>query len=72
MYLHFEKNCLQNFDSENHYRPSQSFDYSRITVDQKYEDQLFEAENRFLIGLGLNFQWCFQLFILIFEFLSIG
>ena len=56
MYLHFEKNCLQNFDSENHYRPSQSFDYSRITVDQKYEDQLFEAENRFLIGLGLNFQ----------------
>ena len=35
MYLHFEKNCLQNFHSENHYRPFQSFDYSCITVDQK-------------------------------------
>ena len=56
MYLHFEKNCLQNFDSENHHRLSQSFDYSRITVDQKCKDQLSEAENIFLIGLGLNFQ----------------
>ena len=56
MYLHFEKNCLQNFDSENHYGPSQSFDYSRITVYQKCKDQSSEAENRFLIGLGLNFQ----------------
>ena len=72
MYLHFGKNCLQNFDSENHYGPSQSFDYSRITVYQKCKDQSSEAENRFLIGLGLNFQWRFQLFILIFEFLSIG
>ena len=71
MYLHFEKNCLQNVDSENHYGPSQIFDYSRIAVDQKWKDQLSEAENRFLIGLGLNFQWRFQLFILIFQFLSI-
>ena len=52
MYFHFEKNCLQNFDSENHYEPSQSY----ITVDQKCKDKLSEAENRFLIGLGLNFQ----------------
>ena len=72
MDLHSEKNCLQNFDSENHYGPSQSFDYSRITVYQNYKDQLSEAENRFLIGLGPNFQWRFQLFILIFEFLSTG
>ena len=56
MYLHFGKSCLQNFDSENHYGPSQSFDYSRITVYQKCKDQSSEAENRFLIGLGLNFQ----------------
>ena len=69
--LHFEKNCLQNVDSENHYGPSQIFDYSRIIVDQKCKDQLSEAENRFLIGLGLNFQRRFQLFILIFQFLSI-
>ena len=56
MYLHFEKNCLQNFDSENHYGPSQNFDYSRIAFDPKCKDQLSEAENIFLIGLGLNFQ----------------
>ena len=56
MYLHFEKNCLQNFDLENHYGPSQSFDYSRVTVDQKCKGQLPEAENIFLIGLSLNFQ----------------
>ena len=56
VYLHFEKNCLLNFDLENRYGPSQSFDYSHITVDQKCKDQLSEAENRFLIGLGLNFQ----------------
>ena len=35
MYLHFEKNCLQNFDSENPYGPSQSFDYSGITFGLK-------------------------------------
>ena len=56
MYLHFEKNFLQNFDSENHYGPSQSLDYSHTTFDQKCKDQLSEAENRFLIGLGPNFQ----------------
>ena len=56
IYLHFENNCLQNFDSENHYEPSQSFDYSRITVNQKCKAQLSEVENKFLIGLGLNFQ----------------
>ena len=55
-YLHFEKNFFQNFDSENHDGPSQSFDYSHITFDEKCKDQLSEAENRFLIGLGPNFQ----------------
>ena len=35
MYLHFEKNCLQNFDSENPYGPSQNFDYSGITFGLK-------------------------------------
>ena len=39
MYLHFEKNCLQNFQN-----------------DQNCKDQYSEVENRFLIGLGLNFQ----------------
>ena len=56
MYLPFEENCLQNFDSENLYGRSQSFGYGRITVDQKGKDQLSEAENMFLIGPGLNFQ----------------
>ena len=56
MYLHFEKNCLQNFELENYYGPSQSFDYSSITVDQKCKGQLSDAENRFFIGLGVNFQ----------------
>ena len=72
MHLHLEKNYLQNFNSENHYGAFQSFDYSRIAVDQKCKDQLSEAENRFLIGLGLNFQWRFQLFKHIFECLSVG
>ena len=35
MYLHFEKNWLQSFGLENHHGPSQSFLYSRITVNQK-------------------------------------
>ena len=52
----FEKNCLQNFDSENHDGSSQVFQYSYITVDQKCKGQLSEAKNRFLIGLGLYFQ----------------
>ena len=60
MCLHFEKNCLQNFDSEIRYGASQSFDYSRITVDQKCKDQLSEAENRFLTGLGLTFNDVFN------------
>ena len=48
----FEKNCLQNFDSENHDGSSQVFEYSYITVDQKCKGQLSEAKNRF----GLYFQ----------------
>ena len=52
----FEKNCLQNFDSENHDGSSQVFEYSYITVYQKCKGQLSEAKNRFLIGLGLYFQ----------------
>ena len=52
----FEKNCLQNFDSENHDGSSQVFEYCYITVYQKCKGQLSEAKNRFLIGLRLYFQ----------------
>ena len=57
----FEKNCLQNFDSENHEASSQVFEYSHITLGQKCKSQLSEAKNRILMGLG-------QVFIPIFNF----
>ena len=44
----------------NSYGASQSFDYGRITVDQKCKDQLSEAENRFITGLGLTFNDVFN------------
>ena len=56
----FEKNCLQDFDAENHYGSSQVVEYSRVTFDQKCKGQLSEAKTRILIGLVLYFNNVFK------------
>ena len=55
MYIHFNQKCLENSDSENFYGPSKSFDYSRITIDDKTKGKLNKSEVALLKNLGIKF-----------------
>ena len=55
MYIHFDRKCLEQFDTEESYGPSKRFDYSRITVAEKCKQQLKSDEKQFLTNLGIQF-----------------
>ena len=55
LYVNFERKCLEKFDGDVCYRPTLSFDFSRIKVDSKCKTQLTENEKHFLIKLGVSF-----------------
>ena len=47
LYVHFNNECLKNFDDEEIYAPSQKFKYSKIMVDDKAKPRLSDQENIF-------------------------
>ena len=52
LYMHFDRACLENFDSENFHGPSKKFDYSRIKAEEKCVSQLGDSEIQFLVDKG--------------------
>ena len=54
LYMHFDRSCLENFDSENFYGPSKKFDYSRIKAEEKCVSQLGDSEIQFLVNMGVT------------------
>ena len=54
MYVHFNQKCLENSDSETFYGPSKSFDYSKITIDDKTKEKLNKSETALLKDLGIK------------------
>ena len=40
IYVHFNQNCLEQFDTENFYGPAKRFDFSRITINEDNHKEL--------------------------------
>ena len=57
MYVHFNQNCLEQFDTENFNGPAKRFDFSRITINEDNHKQLNEKERKELRDLGITFLW---------------
>ena len=53
MYIHFHENCLKNF-SKTFFAPNQSFDFSKIKIDPKTQEELTEADETLLSSLGIK------------------
>ena len=53
MYIQFHENCRKNV-SETFYAPSQSFDFSKIKIDPKTQEELTEADETLLSSLGIK------------------
>ena len=54
MYIHFERKCLEQFDTEEVYGLLNKFDYSKIRCDEKCLSKLSQAEKDFLLKLGVR------------------
>ena len=54
MYVHFERACLERFDSDNFYGPNKKFDYSEISVQKQCYEQLSKEEISFLPNLKIS------------------
>ena len=46
MYVHFNQNCLEQFDTENFYNPTKRFDFSRITINEGNHKELNEKKGK--------------------------
>ena len=55
MYVHFNQNCLEQFDTEIFYCPAKRFDFSRITINEGNHKELNEKERKELRDLGITF-----------------
>ena len=55
MYLHFNQNCLEQFDTENFYGPAKRFDFSHITINESNHKELNEKERKELRDLGITY-----------------
>ena len=53
MYIQFHENCLKNF-SDTFCGPSQSFDFSKIKIDQKTKENLTEADKTLLSSMEMK------------------
>jgi len=54
LYIHFFDQCLKTFDSDTFYAPGDSFDFSKMTVDEKSWIELNDYEKTHLQSLGVN------------------
>lgn len=55
LFIHFERKCIEKFDDDVCYRPTLSFDFSKIKIDTKCKIQLTENERNFLFTIGIAF-----------------
>ena len=54
LYIHFLDECLKTFDSDTYFAPGETFDFRKITVDDKTVTELNEREKTYLRNLGIN------------------
>ena len=55
MYVYFDQKCLEQFDTENFYRPTKRFDFIRITINKENQRELNEKERKELGDLIIPF-----------------
>ena len=46
MCVHFNQNCLEQFDTENFHGPTKRFDFSHITINEGNYKELTEKERK--------------------------
>ena len=54
LYIHFNEQCLQNYDCDHYYGPGDPFTWEKIKIDAKTKSMLKDAEAKFLHDLGIN------------------
>ena len=55
MYMHFNQNCLEQFNTENFYCTAKRFDFSRITKNEDNHKELNKKERKELRDLSITF-----------------
>ena len=55
VYVHFNQNYLEQFDTENFYGPAKRFDFSRIAINAGSHKELNKKERKELRDLGITF-----------------
>ena len=55
MYVHFNQNCLEQFETEKFYYTAKRFDLSRMIINEDNYKELHEKERKELRDLGITF-----------------
>ena len=55
MYVHFNQNCLEQFETEKFYYAAKRFDLSRMIINEDNYKELHEKERKELRDLGITF-----------------
>ena len=55
VHVHFNQNCLEQFDTENFYGSPKRFHFSRIIIHGDNHQELTEKETKQLRDLGITF-----------------
>ena len=53
-YIHFDEDCLKQYDTSEFYGPGNGFDFSRITVDRDVQNDLNDTAKKYLGNIGVT------------------
>ena len=53
-YIHFDEDCLKQYDASDFYGPANGFNFSRITVDRDVQNDLNDTEKKYLGSIGVT------------------
>ena len=54
LFIHFEEDCLKNYDTKNYYAPFEPFKWDQVTINNSTRNKLTVEELAFLNSLGIH------------------
>ena len=53
-YIHFDKDCLKQYQTSEFYGSGNGFNFSRITADRDVQIDLNDTEKKYLVNIGFT------------------